>query len=42
MKVELVVDATGIPLGLATCAASVPETVLVVVAVGRLGYVVRP
>ena len=33
MKVELVVDRTGIPLGVATDAASVPETVLVVPAV---------
>lgn len=29
MKVELVVDRTGVPLGLATDAASVPETALV-------------
>jgi transposase len=33
VKVELVVDRTGIPLGLATDAAGVPETVLVLPAV---------
>ena len=36
MKVELVVDRTGVPVGLATDAANVPETVLVVVAVGDI------
>lgn len=41
MKVELVVDRTGIPLGLATDAANVPETVLIVPAVDDIPAGVR-
>jgi IS5 family transposase len=36
VKIELVVDRTGVPVGLATDAASVPETVLVLPAVADI------